>query len=232
MRLDDKIDMEVYLNKEIEEKNAELSRIQNIEKTKKDVRRHIDEMRTFLQDAKPLKEFDCQVFESIVEKVIVGGYDEQGNADPLKITFVYKTGFTDDKDGRDYKHSKRHAGGPKPKKLLQHSSDEAQQDVQHVGDEARGDGGGTFKGRRSGTHFANTLKIRHDLKRKMGRKIFRLILRFSIVWIFCRKILPSIEGEYDNGYSFFRHHRRCQYAQSERDIQWQCPAGGLHVSVT
>lgn len=145
MRLDDKIDMEVYLNKddelkkEIEEKNTELSRIQNIEKTEKDVRRHIDEMRNFLQDAKPLKEFDCQVFESIVEKVIVGGYDEQGNADPLKITFVYKTGFTDDKDGRDYKHSKRHAGGPKPKKLLQHSSDEAQQDVQHVGDEARGD---------------------------------------------------------------------------------------------
>jgi site-specific DNA recombinase len=154
------LDKDDELNKEIEEKNTELSRIQNIEKTEKDVRRHIDEMRTFLQDAKPLKEFDCQVFESIVEKVIVGGYDEQGNADPLKITFVYKTGFTDDKDGRDYKHSKRHAGGPKPKKLLQHSSDEAQQDVQHVGDEARGDS-------------------RIDVTKKLGKCLEGLILSHS-----------------------------------------------------
>ncbi len=27
---------------------------------------------------------------------IIGGYDDSENADPLKITFVYKTGFTDD----------------------------------------------------------------------------------------------------------------------------------------
>jgi len=27
---------------------------------------------------------------------IIGGYDDSGNADPLKITFGYKTGFTDD----------------------------------------------------------------------------------------------------------------------------------------
>ena len=32
-------------------------------------------------------------FESIVEKVIAGGYDDEGNADPSMITFVYKTGF-------------------------------------------------------------------------------------------------------------------------------------------
>ena len=33
-------------------------------------------------------------FESIIEKVIVGGYDENGEKDPYKITFIYKTGFT------------------------------------------------------------------------------------------------------------------------------------------
>ena len=36
---------------------------------------------------------------SIVEKVIVGGYDDDGNADPSMITFVYKTGFEDKKKG-------------------------------------------------------------------------------------------------------------------------------------
>ena len=143
MRLEDKIEMEAYLakddelNKAIFEKKEELSRIQNVEKTEKELRRHINEMRDYLQNAQPLKEFDCQVFESTVEKVIVGGYDEQGNADPLKITFVYKTGFTDDKDGRDFKHSRRHIGGPKPADFAQHSGDEGQQDAQHVCDEAR-----------------------------------------------------------------------------------------------
>lgn len=33
-----------------------------------------------------------------VEKVIVGGYDDDGNADPYKITFIYKTGFRDSYD--------------------------------------------------------------------------------------------------------------------------------------
>ena len=31
--------------------------------------------------------------ESIIEKVIVGGYDENGEKDPYKIIFIYKTGF-------------------------------------------------------------------------------------------------------------------------------------------
>ncbi|MBQ8934765.1 MAG: hypothetical protein IJ061_10865 [Lachnospiraceae bacterium] len=39
----------------------------------------------------------------IVEKVIVGGYDETGNADLSMITFVYKTGFKDKKNGDDCK---------------------------------------------------------------------------------------------------------------------------------
>jgi hypothetical protein len=70
---------------------------------------------------------------------IIGGYDDSGNADPLKITFIYKTGFTDDKDGRDFKHSRRHIGGPKPGKLSQETDNEASEKVQLNDDEARGD---------------------------------------------------------------------------------------------
>jgi hypothetical protein len=33
------------------------------------------------------------VFESIVEKAIIGGYGEGGKPDPGLITFVFKTGF-------------------------------------------------------------------------------------------------------------------------------------------
>lgn len=31
-----------------------------------------------------LEEFDREIFESIVEKVIIGGYDENGKEDPIK----------------------------------------------------------------------------------------------------------------------------------------------------
>ncbi|MDY6316627.1 MAG: recombinase family protein [Oribacterium sp.] len=151
MRLESRIDMNTYLakddelKKDIAQKRAELSKLQDTEKTEKEMRRHIDEMREYLKDAQPLKKFDCQVFESIVEKVIIGGYDDSGNADPLKITFVYKTGFTDDKDGRDFKHSRRHIGGPKPRKLLQETDNEASEKVQLNDDEARRDRGSAKK---------------------------------------------------------------------------------------
>ena len=37
-----------------------------------------------------LDEFDRVVFESIVEKVVVGDMEEDGTADPYKLTFVLK----------------------------------------------------------------------------------------------------------------------------------------------
>lgn len=46
-----------------------------------------------LEQNKVIKEFDRHVFESIVEKMIVGGIDENGNKDLYKLTFVYKTGY-------------------------------------------------------------------------------------------------------------------------------------------
>ena len=72
----------------------------------------------------------------IVEKVIVGGYDDEGNADPSMITFVYKTGFEDKKNGDDFKPPRRNSKTKKlpslPKneedKLSQLSSDEARRD--------------------------------------------------------------------------------------------------------
>jgi len=35
-----------------------------------------------------LKEFDRVVFESVIEKIIIGGYNSDGLEYPLKITFV------------------------------------------------------------------------------------------------------------------------------------------------
>ena len=56
----------------------------------KNVSKRMDQLRKTLENEDILDEFDRIVFESIVEKVIVGGYDENGNLSPYKLTFVLK----------------------------------------------------------------------------------------------------------------------------------------------
>lgn len=41
-----------------------------------------------------MKEFDPVIFEKLVEKVIVGGIDEDGNSDPYQLTFILKIGIS------------------------------------------------------------------------------------------------------------------------------------------
>ena len=50
----------------------------------------MEQLRKTLENEEVLDEFDRIVFESIVEKVIVGGYDDSGNPTPYKLIFVLK----------------------------------------------------------------------------------------------------------------------------------------------
>lgn len=52
------------------------------------------EFKKFLEKNQVMETFDKTVFESVIEKVIVGGKDNDGNDDPYKLTFVYKTGIS------------------------------------------------------------------------------------------------------------------------------------------
>ena len=65
--------------------------------------------KTMLERKEILKDFDRYVFESIVEKVIVGEIDEDGKVDPYKLTFVYKTGFKDGLNGEDFRSPRKNA---------------------------------------------------------------------------------------------------------------------------
>ena len=69
--------------------------------------------------------FDRYVFESIVEKVIVGGLDENGNVDPAQLTFVYKTGLKNSVDGAKFKPQRKNARGRhRTDELCSHDSNE------------------------------------------------------------------------------------------------------------
>ena len=56
----------------------------------KDVGKRMSELRETLKQEDILNEFDRVVLESIIDRVLVGGYDEEGNPDPYKLTFVLK----------------------------------------------------------------------------------------------------------------------------------------------
>ena len=55
-----------------------------------DVKDRMKKIREKIKDANFLDEFDRVVFESLVNKVIVGAINADGRIDPYKITFVLK----------------------------------------------------------------------------------------------------------------------------------------------
>ena len=99
--IDGDIDKDVYdatetdLKKKLSEAEAQIDFYENQLQDKKRLKRRIEEFKKALSKNQVLEEFDRSVFESIVEKVIIGGYDDEGNKDPYKITFIYRNGFKD-----------------------------------------------------------------------------------------------------------------------------------------
>lgn len=105
MRLEDTLDKASYESKysSFTEKQRQLlkdrEKLQETAANEKGIKRRLRDFKKTLEHNEVLSEFDRYVFESIVEKVIVGGYDEDGNKDPAQLTFVYKTGVKNNVDG-------------------------------------------------------------------------------------------------------------------------------------
>ena len=117
MRLEDSIDKDTYetkyatLMEKAEHLVADRQKLQETAANEKDIKRRLKEFKSTLEQNEVLDVFDRHVFESIVEKVIVGGYDEDGNKDPAQLTFVYKTGVKNSVDGSRFKPQRKNARG-------------------------------------------------------------------------------------------------------------------------
>lgn len=61
---------------------------------KKDVEKRMANLRQILDNDEILDEFDRVVFENVIDKVYVGGYNEDGTPDPYKLTFELKGSYT------------------------------------------------------------------------------------------------------------------------------------------
>lgn len=124
MHLEEIIDKATYeakylnLTEQIEQLTSTRQGLQEASETENAMKRRISEFRKTLNENEVLDTFDRYVFESIVEKVIVGGYDEDGNKDPAMITFIYKTGFKNSVDGANYKPPRRNSKAAKERDEL------------------------------------------------------------------------------------------------------------------
>ncbi|WP_301109582.1 recombinase family protein [Sporosarcina sp.] len=147
MRLEDIIDNETYeekynaLMQEINEKvQTREKSLSNLEE-EKDIKKRLLTFKKVLEQNEVIDTFDRYVFESVVDKIIVGGVDEDGNKDPAMITFVYKTGLSNSLDGEIFKPARRNAKKDNIKtsnELCSHTANEDNKLCSHSSDDTCG----------------------------------------------------------------------------------------------
>lgn len=131
MLLEEAIDKDMYEMKYsalIEKQEQLLNEREKLQKSagnEKNIKHRLKEFKKTLEKNEVLDKFDRYVFESVVEKVIVGGIDEDGNKDPAQLTFVYKTGMKNNVNGNKFKPQRRNNKDKnKTSKLYSHDNNE------------------------------------------------------------------------------------------------------------
>lgn len=98
MKIDGTIEEDVYKVKyaefenKIKELNRKLESLVMINQEKDEIKRRIVEFRRLLERKEPVTEFDENIFKCLIDRVIVGEVDEDGNANPYVLNFVFKSG--------------------------------------------------------------------------------------------------------------------------------------------
>lgn len=145
LKLNDAISIDVYQEKysEIEVKKTKLlEEKRTLEVTltdEKELKKRLEGFKKLLESNKYLEEFDRAVFESIVEKIVVGGIKDDGEIDPAMITIIYKTSNKDVQNGKSFKAKRKNAketDGMDSKKLCTQSSDDVNKLCSYSTDDA------------------------------------------------------------------------------------------------
>lgn len=130
------------LTEKIEQEQEIRFSLRETSETEYNVKRRVAEFRKTLEQNEGLETFDRYIFECMVEKVIVGGYDEDGNKDPSMLTFIYKTGFQNGVDGGKFKPPRKNGKAVKESnELCSHTRSEADEVYLHYSHDTRGERG-------------------------------------------------------------------------------------------
>ncbi|MBQ2667900.1 MAG: recombinase family protein [Clostridia bacterium] len=101
MHLDNLLDKETFVKKnqkltdQLRDLQAELLACENVQSMKKETHSRMVALKNKLDLNEVLHTFDRKIFETLVDYVIVGCSNPEGNMDPYKLTFVYKTKTSD-----------------------------------------------------------------------------------------------------------------------------------------
>jgi len=98
MKIDGTIEEDVYKVKyaefenKIKELNKKLESLVMINQEKAEIKRRLVEFKRLLERKEKVNEFDENVFKCLIDRVIVGEIDEDGNANPYVLNFIFKSG--------------------------------------------------------------------------------------------------------------------------------------------
>ncbi|MCL2433108.1 MAG: guided entry of tail-anchored proteins factor 1 [Clostridia bacterium] len=115
MRLEETIAKDEYeakyteLGEKLEQLIEELAQLQESAEHEKTIKKRLTAFKQAMEKHQVLPGFDREVFEAIVEKVIIGKREDDGTINPYRIIFVYKAGFSNDVDGGRFKPRRKNA---------------------------------------------------------------------------------------------------------------------------
>ena len=98
MKLDDYENKSIYttkeneINEEIKKINVEISNYETSDLNNKNIIKQLDIVEKVFEEQKNIKEFDETLFENLVDKIIIGEIDKDGNINENVINFILKIG--------------------------------------------------------------------------------------------------------------------------------------------
>lgn len=124
---------------ELDALNKVLKQLEDAAGTETESRQRILDFQKVFEEQSPISSFDERLFETLVDKVIVGGYDENAEPDPWLLTFVFKTKTSKQLSGQNFKpvRKKKNTSKEKVSELYAQARVKADEIEQHPSDNAR-----------------------------------------------------------------------------------------------
>lgn len=83
------------ISQEIEMVKRELDRYQDKKREQSEVKGKLKAFKETILRHKRIDEFQREILETTVDKIIVGGFDSDGNTDPHRLNFIFKCGVSE-----------------------------------------------------------------------------------------------------------------------------------------
>jgi len=99
LNIEEIINKETYEEKytvastELEKLKEELGHLDGAFEEQKELEKKMKSFRLAFDKNELLEEFDREIFENVIDKVIIGKVDEDGKENPYSVTFIFKTGM-------------------------------------------------------------------------------------------------------------------------------------------